>query len=159
MAEQPEEKHDAWSSYPETVLIFAGDPAMMIDLREPVSPATRNALAAIGMDSPFAILTSYDPRGVVLSAAENDRRFAELEAELRSSKRDYLVMDACSPDKSHCERSAAIKIGRADALLIAERWEQLAIFWWDLERFWIYGAINPTDPPISLPVSRHQAAS
>jgi hypothetical protein len=153
VSEQPKEKHEAWSSYPETVLIFAGDPEMMVDLREPVSPATKNALTAMGLDKPFAILTSYNPRGEVLSANENDRRFAELEAELRSSGLEYLVMDACAPDKSHCECSVAIKIDRSRALRIAERWEQIAIFWWDGDRFWIYGAISPIDPPVALPVS------
>ena len=153
MSDRPKEKHEAWSSYPETVLIFATEPEMMIDLREPVPPATKKALAAMGFDRPFGILTSYNPRGEVLDAAENDRRFAELEAELRSSGHDYVVMDACAPDRSHCECSVAIKVDRSEALKIAERWEQIAIFWWDLERFWIYGAISPIDPPISLPVS------
>ena len=159
MSEAPEEKHEAWSAYSETVLIFAGEPEMTIDLRVPVPLASKAALVATGLDQPFAIVTSYNPRGKVLSAAENDSRFAEMEAELRSLGRDYLAIDACSPDKSHCERSVAIKIDRAEALRIAERWEQIAIFWWDLERFWIYGAISPIDPPISLPVSRSSAAS
>ena len=153
MSESPKEKHEAWSAYPETVLIFAGEPEVMIDLREPVPSPTKKALVAMGLDGPFAILTSYNPRGKVLSAAENDRRFAELEAELRSSGRAYLVMDACAPDKSHCECSVSIKIDRSEALRIAERWEQIAIFWWDLDRFWIYGAISPIDPPVALPVS------
>jgi hypothetical protein len=153
VSEKPEEKHEAWSSYPETVLIFAGETEVTVDLRERVPAATKKALAAKGLDRPFAILTSFNPRGVVLDAAENERRFAELEAELRSSGREYLVMDACAPDKAHCECSVAIKIDHAEAIRIAERWEQIAIFWWDLERFWIYGAISPIDPPIGLPVS------
>lgn len=125
----------------------------MIDLRVPVPPATKKALAAIGLDEPFAILTSFNPRGVVLGAEENSLRLAELEAGLRSSGIEYLVMDACSPDKSHCECSVAIKIERQRALDIAIRWEQIAIFWWDGERFWIFGAISPIEPPLALPVS------
>ena len=159
MPDAPKESQEAWSSYAETVLIFAGDSEMMIDLREPVPRATKKALAALGLDQPFAILTSHNPRGEVLDAAENDRRFAELEEELRSLGREYQVMDACSPDKSHCECSVALRVDRDEALRIAERWEQIAIFWWDLDRFWIYGAISPIDPPICLPVSSHQAAS
>ena len=153
MSEAPKEMHEAWSSYPETVLIFAGDPEIMVDLREKVPAATKKALAVIGLDEPFAILTSYNPRGAILSAAENDRRFRELEAELQSTGREYLVMDACSPDKSHCECSVAIKVDLREAIRIAELWEQIAIFWWDLERFWIYGAISPISPPIALPLS------
>lgn len=153
MSEEPKPIHEAWSAYPETVLIFAGDPEIMVDLREPVPPATRKAFAVIGLDRPFAILTSYNPRGEVLDPAENDRRFAELEAELKSTGREYQVMDACSPDKSHCECSVAIIVELREALRIAERWEQIAIFWWDLDRFWIYGAISPIEPPIALPVT------
>lgn len=153
MSEPPNEKPESWSSYPETVLIFGGDPEMMIDLREPVRPATIRALGTIGLDRAFAILTSCNPRGKVLSAAENDGRFADLEAELGRAGRKHLVIDACAPDRSHCERSVAIKIDRAEAIRIAERWEQIAIFWWDLERFWIFGAIS-TDPPICLPASK-----
>lgn len=152
MSEHSAQKHEAWSNYSETVLIFAGDPEMVIDLREPVRPATRKAMIAMGLDEPFAILTSHDPFGKVLSSVENDRRFAELESELASSRLDYLVMNACAPDKSHCECSVAVKIDRDEALAIAKRWEQVAIFWWDLEKFWIYGAISPIDP-VALPVS------
>lgn len=139
------------SSYSETVLIFAGEPELVIDLREPVSAAMKKALGAIGLDEPFAIVTSHNPCGRVLDSADNSRRLGELEAELRSAGMAYLVMDGCSPDRSHCERSVAIKVDRSEALQIAERWEQIAIFWWDRERFWIYGVISPIGPPISLP--------
>ncbi len=159
VSEKSEEKLEAASSYSETVLVFAGEPQLVIDLREPVSAATKRALGTIGMDEPFAILTSHNPRGKVLDAADNTRRLGELEAELRSVGLDYLVMDGCSPDRSHCERSVAIKVDRSEALRIAERWEQIAIFWWDRERFWIYGAILPIGPPMSLPGSPYQGAS
>ena len=146
--------NEAWSSYPETVLVFAGDPEMMVDLREPVPPATRNALKAMGLGEPFSVLTSYNPRGETIEAAENDRRFAELKAELESAGIEYRVIDACSPDRSHCECSVVLmKVERDDAIEIAKRWEQVAIFWYDGNgRFWIYGGIVDTSP-ISLPVS------
>ena len=152
MSKEREPKNEAWSSYPETVLVFAGEPEMMIDLREQLPPATKNAMVAIGFGDPFAVLTAYNPRGVNISAGENDRRFKELEAELSSAGHEYVVMDACSPDKSHCECSVALKIDRETALDIARRWEQVAIFWFDGGRFWIHGAITPIEP-IPLPVS------
>ncbi len=147
---QPE--NEAWASYPGTVLVFDGEQEVSIDLRVPVPPQTRNALLALGLGDPFAILTSYNPRGENIAAVENERRFAELEAELRSSGAGYVVMDACSPDRSHCERSVALKKqGRDTAREIAKRWEQVAIFWYDGTRFWIYGAISPMEP-IPLPL-------
>lgn len=124
---------------------------MMIDLREPVPPATRNALRALGLGEPFSILTSYNPRGENISADENDRRFKELTSELRSAGIEFMVMDACSPDRSHCECSVVIKGSRNAALGIAKRWEQIAIFWYDGGKFWIFGAISETEP-IPLPV-------
>jgi len=149
MTDEP--KKESWSSYPETVLVFAGEPEMMIDLRDPISPETKNALRALGLGEPFSVLTSYNPRGETIDAAENDRRFNELTAELRSAGLEFVVMDACSTDRSHCERSVLLKGDRDSAIDIAKRWEQVAIFWFDLDRFWIYGAISSIEP-VSLPV-------
>jgi hypothetical protein len=149
MTDEP--KNEAWSSYPETVLVFAGEPEMMIDLREPVPPATKDVLKAIGLGEPFSVLTSFNPRGENIDAGENDRRFTELTGELRSAGIEFVVIDACSPDRSHGERSVAIKGDRDVAIDLAKRWEQVAIFWFDSERFWIYGAISVIEP-VSLPV-------
>jgi hypothetical protein len=152
VTDKPKPVNEAWSSYPETVLVFAGEPEMMIDLREVVPPATKNALQAMGLGEPFSVLTSYNPRGETISAAENDRRFNELTSELESAGVSYLVMDACSPDRSHCECSVVLKGDRETAIDIAKRWEQVAIFWYDGGRFWIYGGIFDIEP-IPLPVS------
>ncbi len=151
MSERETPENESWSTYSETVLIFAGEPEMMIDLREPILPAIKNALEDIGLDSPFAILTSFNPLGKNLTSAENDRRFRELEAELDAAGLEYSVIDACSPDRTHCERSVAVYMDRNAALDIARRWEQLAIFWFDMETFWIYAAVLAAEP-ISLPL-------
>lgn len=151
MIESETPERGAWSSYSETVLFFAGEPELVIDLREPIVPAIKNHLRGIGLDSPFAILTSFNPRGNNIADAENARRFSELEAELEGNGLEYLVVDACSPDRAHCERSVAVCIDRDAALDIARHWEQLAIFWFDLETFWIYAAISAAEP-VSLPL-------
>jgi hypothetical protein len=143
-------KKEAWSSYPETVLVFAGEAEMVIDLREPVPPATKDALRAVGLGEPFSILTSYNPRGEKIASEENERRFEEMTAELRSAGIEFVVMDACSPDRSHCECSVVLKGDRDAAIDIAKRWEQIAIFWYDGGSFWIYGAISEVEP-IQLP--------
>lgn len=150
MSERETPKHEALSSYSETVLIFAGEPEMTIDLREPISVAAKRGLAAIGLDASFAVLTSFNPFGENLPDEENARLFSELEAELRSAGLEYSVLDACSPDRDHCERSVAVCMERTAALDIARRWDQLAIFWFDLERFWIFGVVSAMEP-ISLP--------
>ena len=151
MTEKKKPLDERWSSYPETVLHFSGNPPVMVDLRVEVGPALRNGLGALGLGEEFAVLTAFNPRGVDSSDHENKRRMTELEAELTSMGRSFVRLDACSPDKSHCECSVALEIAREQAIDIAKRWEQVAIFWFDGGSFWIYGAIVPFDP-LRLPV-------
>lgn len=150
MIHKQKPRDERWSSYPETVLVFSGEPEVFVDLREKVPPATRDALGAIGLGEPFGILSAFNPRGVDYDAEENARRMEELEAELRSAGYDFARVDACSPDRTHCECSVALKTNMKQAVDIAKRWEQVAIFWWDGSTFWIQGAI--TDGHVKLPV-------
>jgi len=145
-----EKLDERWSSYPETVLYFSGDSEVMVDLRVEVSPAIRRGLAALGLNQ-FAVLTAFNPRGVDIGEDENNRRMKELEAELASSGDSFVRVDACSPDRSHCECSVALSAEFDRAIDIAKRWEQIAIFWFDGQSFWIYGAIEPIEP-VRLPV-------
>jgi hypothetical protein len=143
MAEKQKPRDERWGSYPETVCYFQGNPEVMVDLREPVPPATRKGLAAMGLGEPFGILTAYNPRGVDLDDAENSRRADELEAELSSVGFRFVRVDCCSPDRSHCECSAAVVAPMEKVLDMARRWEQIAIFWFDGAEFSIEGAISP----------------
>jgi hypothetical protein len=142
---------ERWSSYPETVLHFPGEPPVMIDLRARVEPSIRNSFQALGLDREFGVLTAFNPRGVTVDADENDRRMGELEAQLTSRGISFVRLDACSPDKSHCECSVALTLEFEEVIRIAKQWEQIATFWFDGSSFWIYGAIEPVEP-IKLPV-------
>lgn len=144
-------RDERWGAYPETVLILPGESEVMLDLREPVPRATRNALTAMGLGDPFGVLTAFNPRGVDLSEAENSHRMAALEKELTRSGDDFVRVDACSPDRSHCECSVAVKGTRDRSIELAKRWDQLAIFWWDGATFWLYGAIIEIEP-LKLPL-------
>ena len=150
MTDKKKPVDERWSSYPETVLYFEGDQAVTVDLRVEVSPAVRNGLRALGLDQ-FAVLTAFNPRGVDINDEENKQRMSELEAELASVGESFVRLDACSPDKSHCECSFALNVSRERAIDIARRWEQVAIFWFDGSSFWIYGAIDEIEP-LKLPV-------
>ncbi|HVF41324.1 MAG TPA: DUF3293 domain-containing protein [Gemmatimonadaceae bacterium] len=153
-AQSQKPRDERWSRYPETVLIFAGDPEVYIDLREPVPPATKKAMKAIGLGEPFGVLTAFNPRGQDVDEEENAKRSEELENELTSSGDEFVRVDACAPDRAHCECSVALKAPRARVVDIAKRWEQIAIFWWDGSNFWIEGAISDADPmqlPVGLP--------
>ena len=146
----PDQLDPDWHKYPDTVLRFHTEPAASVDLREPVTRATVAALARIGFAEPFAVLTAHDPRGRDVPADVNERRAAELDAKLASAGARFVHVDACSPDGEHCELSVAAAVSREAATELARYFEQVAIFWFDGEKFWIVGAIVDADP-VMLP--------
>jgi len=133
------------------VLIFAGEPEVFVDLREQVPPATKKAMRVLGLGDPFGILTAFNPRGNDIGEEKNRNRSQQLESGLRSSGDQFVRVDACAPDRSHCECSVALKAPRQRVLDMARRWEQIAIFWWDGDNFWIEGGLSNANP-VMLPV-------
>lgn len=142
----PDEHDPDWPRYPETILSFSTGPVVEIDLREIPSDLVLAELNVAGFGEPFAVLTAFDPRGRDLSAAENERRRRNLDERLIAEGYKFARVDACSPDRAHCERSVAVVMPREKALQLAREMEQVAIFWFDGKRFWILGAIGETDP-------------
>jgi hypothetical protein len=148
----PDQHDPDWPRYPETILEFATTPAVEVDLRKVPSEAAIGALKAAGLGQPFAIVTAFDPRGENLSPAENEKRTQMLEARLGASNYGFARVDACSPDRSHCECSFAVAMPQDKALELAREMEQVAIFWFDGTQFWILGALAEADP-LMLPRS------
>jgi hypothetical protein len=146
MRSTPEQHDPDWPRYPETILTFSMNPAVEIDLREIPRTHAIGDLAAAGFDKPFAVLTAFDPRGHDLSAAENEKRSRELDARLAKGGYRFVSVDACSPDRTHCERSVAVMMPQEKAIALARELEQVAIFWFDGKRFWIIGALMEADP-------------
>lgn len=153
MSEAPDAREGTWSRYPETILKFATDPEIDVDLRVPVTPSTRASLRTIGLGGQFAVLTAYNPRGENIARSGNEGLSRELEAELRSAGERFVRVDACSPDKSHCECSVALASTWDRAIAVAKRFEQIAIFWFDGNQFWIVGVLTPV-APMKLPVGQ-----
>lgn len=155
----PERLDPDWARYPDTVLLFdqsgtggAGAGARLhVDLRAPIYAVLRQAFRALGLSDSFAVLTAYDPRGRDLGPRENRQRAEKLESELRRRAVHYVRVDACSPDGEHCERSVAAAMPRAHAIALAAQHQQVAIFWFDGERFWIVGVLADA-APIALPL-------
>ena len=71
---------------------------------------------------------------------------------LAGSGNRFVDVDACSPDRTHCECSVAVIMEQREAIELARELEQVAIFWFDGSRFWILGAIVDADP-LMLPRS------
>jgi hypothetical protein len=148
MRSTPEQHDPDWPRYPETILSFSTLPPVEIDLCEIPSESVLAKLDAAGFGQPFAVLTAFDPCGRDLSPAENEKRRRELDRRLTAEGYKFVHVDACSPDRSHCERSAAVVIPQKKALALARKLEQVAIFWFDGKRFWILGVVVETDPLI-----------
>jgi hypothetical protein len=148
----PDQHDPDWPRYPETILSFSTEPGIEIDLRKIPSPDTLAKLKAAGFDQPFAVVTAFDPKGRNLSRDENERRKRDLDRRLSESRYKFAHVDACSPDRAHCECSAAVLMPQGKAIELARELEQVAIFWFDGKRFWILGALLDTDP-IELPRS------
>ena len=146
MRSTPDQHDPDWPKYPETILSFSTTPKVEVDLRKNVSDRTLTELKRIGFGSPFAVMTAFDPRGQDLSAEENERRRRDLSQRLKAAGYKFVDVDACSPDRSHCECSVAVAMGQDEAVALATELEQVAIFWFDGERFWIVGALLKTDP-------------
>ena len=119
-----------------------------IDLRVIPSGSTLAKLDAAGFGEPFAVLTAFDPHGRDLSTVENEKRRRELDRRLTVDGYRFVHVDACSPDRSHCERSVAVVMPQEKAIDLAREMEQVAIFWFDGTRFWILGVVVETDPLI-----------
>jgi hypothetical protein len=152
MKSTPDQHDPDWPLYPETVLTFSTTPRVEIDLRAVPSKQMLDQLRAAGFGDPFVVLTAFDPRGENLPAEENERRKRDLDRRLSASGYRFAHVDACSPDRSHCECSAAVVMPHEKAIELARELEQVAIFWFDGRRFWILGAMVETDP-LMLPRS------
>jgi hypothetical protein len=152
MKSTPDEYDPDWPLYPETVLNFRTTPPLAVDLRATPSGATLAGLRSIGLGEPFAIMTAYDPEGRNLPREENEKRKRSLNERLRNEGYTFVDVDCCSPDGAHCEASVAVTMQREDAIRLARDLDQVAIFWFDGQRFWILGALIDTDP-LMLPRS------
>jgi len=150
MRSSPDQHDPDWPRYPETILRFSTEPPLEIDLRELPSADALSRLRAAGFGEPFAVITAFDPRGRNLSEPENEERKLDLDRRLGKSRYRFVKVDACSPDRSHCECSVAVVMEQKKAIDLARELEQVAIFWFDGKRFWILAAIVEADP-VMLP--------
>jgi hypothetical protein len=152
---------EKWSRYPETILEFAPPDRLRIDLRRPLGAPERATLASLGLDRPFAVLTAENPMGenaedkpTAEQEAETGRRNAarraELESQLRKSGAAFQPCDGVAVDGSYREHGLAVVLPRDQAVMLARRFGQLAIFWFDGRGFSLIGALA-RKPAVKLP--------
>jgi hypothetical protein len=89
------------------------------------------------------LLTAYNPRGEELPDDENERRLAELESYLRTELVPVVRSIGASEDGSWMEPGfALLDATEAEAITIARRFEQAAIYAWSAEGLEVVGALD-----------------
>lgn len=142
--------HTAWGAYPDTVLVFP-EAGIEIDLRRPLATAVRRAMLDAGLGGSFAVITACNPLGRSLGAAPNQRLSAVFTALVRERHPEGRRADGRSPDGSHREPGWALPVPLEEARGLAARFFQIALFWFDGDRFYLVPVLAP-GPPLPLPV-------
>ena len=148
-----EEPDPSWSQYPCTVLEVHADRLIEVDLRQTVSPALAGHLRNLGLGSRWSVVTAYNPHGRDHDEDGNLARHRRLEETVRQRGFPFLRADGRSPDASHREIGLAIGIPQPEAISLAARFGQSAIFWFDGDAFWLVSAAAPAGPA-RLPLER-----
>lgn len=148
----PSSDHCGWGDFPHTVLHFADASSDSIDLRKEVSAEAIRVLTRIGLEWSFGVITAHNPMGITQSTQWNDAIAAELLREVAAMGVPFALLDACSPDRSHCERSIAVSAPCSGLIQLARSYDQLAIFWFDGSSFWIVPARSTMDQ-VRLPIA------
>lgn len=146
------EAQSSWGSFADTVLDFRCRPPLVLDLRKPIERVGVTRLGDLGFGRSFGIVTAENPRGRALPEPVNAVRIEALRAEVAGLGVAWLGVVACSPDRSHCEESIAISIEMRSLIGIAQRYDQLAVFWFDGAAFWIE-PVRSSNARLRLPVS------
>lgn len=135
-----------WAAWASTRLLIGGAPRVKVDLRLPIGDDLRRLLTNLGLGATFAVVTPFDPFGARAPAWRNQVRYLRTRLLLRSRNLRFIAADGESPDSSHRERGFAIAMSRGDATALARELEQLALYWFDGEAFWIDGALAARVP-------------
>ncbi|HEY5676163.1 MAG TPA: DUF3293 domain-containing protein [Myxococcales bacterium] len=154
------EREESFEAYPATRLSFDGGPR--IDLRFRPDDDERRALRELELGPSFAVLTAESPRGeepedlspeeAERRARENIRRTLRFEERLAKDGVPFRRVDATAPDGGHRARCVAVALSREEASRLAREQEQVALFWWDGRRFWVWPAEVESDPrPLPAP--------
>ena len=129
-----------WDQYGGTVLELLGDRSLRIDLTKAVPAQAMAVLMTHGVGPTFAVVAATNPHGQRVDDDENQRATQALLAEVRARGWAWVPADGVSLDGSHREPGFAIATTRPNALALARRFEQSAIFWFDGVTMWIVGA-------------------
>ncbi|MDZ4675052.1 MAG: DUF3293 domain-containing protein [Gemmatimonadota bacterium] len=134
-----------WEPWSRTILRF-GTGELEVDLAEAVADDTVQAMRALGLQGPFAVVTPCNPQGVLLDADTNARRLAAAARMLAEQGLCGVPAAGRSPDGGHWEPGWALAVPKEEARLLAGDWEQAGLYWWDDSQFWIVSVKSVAEP-------------
>lgn len=140
-----------WGPFSDTILRFGSTPAVIIDLRREIDHTIRSELRLIGFERTFGIVSAQDPGGVGQPETDNAALAARLQRDVATLGVAQSCVDACSPDGAHRESSVALELDPQALVDLAARYDQLAIFWFDGEAFWIV-PVRSRKAKVRLPI-------
>lgn len=146
--------HPAWGPYPDTLLHFP-EADLIVDLRREISPHTWTALARLGFEGPFAVVTACNPLGRSAGEPANLRLSALLSAVVRWRYPGARPAHGAAASGTHFESGWALPVSLEEARELAARFFQMGIFWFDGDRFFIEPVLAP-GPALALPVGAAQ---
>jgi len=135
---------DPWAPYRTAVLHFGSPPSCTLEVTSSVPDATLKHWQKMGLDAAFAVITAHHPFPDKLPEAENEARHRELADEIARRRWVHVPCTGRSPDGSHEEPGLAVACGRREAISLARRFGQAALYWWDGEALWIEPALAST---------------
>jgi hypothetical protein len=126
--------------FPGTLLHFT-EHGLVIDLRRPLGREVRDQLAAIGLGGGFCVITADNPNGRTQSNSQNAAAMHRLREAIATLDADATPCDGTNPDRTHRERGLAARIDRARGIELGRAFEQIAIFHYDGDTFWLVPAL------------------
>lgn len=145
----PDSVAACWGSFPNTILHFQS--TLRLDLRTEIDAGARQALCRLGFERTFGIISAQNPMGLMQPPDVNACLAASLRKEVGKLQTVYRELDACSSDRTHCEHSIAIALDLEPIITLAYRYNQLGVFWFDGDVFWIFPA-HSNKSPLKLPI-------
>lgn len=101
------------------------------------------------LPSSFAIVTAFNPMDEAVGPEANANADLRLEQALKSAGIPIMRVTGGSPDMSHLEPGWALDCHLTEALSLARKFRQRAIWWVDQDQLHLVDCSNPTPQPVA----------
>ncbi len=85
----------------------------------------------------FAVITAYNPLGQILTLGTNHIRDKALQSDIMSLRHPYRKVWGCSSELDYSEKSWAVSMPKADAVKLASKYQQNALYWVEQDRLYL----------------------